>query len=69
MAKTAERNFRQYSTIKTILAGFLDHPTSQTGADALRAFAWLSPQPLSLWPSSVPRVGSASVAVDEVHPL
>jgi hypothetical protein len=43
MAKTAERNFRQYSAIKTILADFLDHPTSQTGADALRAFAWLSP--------------------------
>jgi hypothetical protein len=35
--------FRLSRMIKTALADFLGHPTSRAGADALRAYAWLSP--------------------------
>jgi hypothetical protein len=60
----AKRGFPSIPMIKTALADFLDHPFSRAGADALRAFAWLSPEPLSQRPSSAPHVGSASVVVD-----
>jgi hypothetical protein len=43
MEGTAELGSLSILVIKTALADFLGHPTSQAGADALRAYAWLSP--------------------------
>ena len=43
LTRTAERGFPSIPMIKTALADFLGHPTSPAGADALRAYAWLSP--------------------------
>jgi hypothetical protein len=38
-----KRGFPSIPMINTALTGFLGHPFSRAGADARRAYAWLSP--------------------------